>query len=519
MRRRRPAGVNRYHCSGQQRIGKLESIALSCNYPKVLIPNVSSVAAPEYDLTPRQVEILDLIGRGLSNRDIGEVLGISINTVKVHIAALMGALDVSNRTEAVFIYEQLKKESESKTGAELALAGSTGRPAIAVLPMAFSGTDELAHFSRALTEELISRIGTWKWFPVLGYDATAGLDASETNYASIREKLGIEYCVSGQIQQLGDALRISVKLVHAASAEVLFSEQFSGSTDDLFGFIDAAARKLVGQMAPELLRRDGGLTQSRSFPAWNEASKAMWHIYVGSRTHSEEAIAAWERSIELDPNLVYAWYAKAAGLYQRVFNQWSENAKSDMRDFIAAAERCVTLDLSDSAAQEICGFARLVTGRLDDAIVHLERAVVLNPSNAQAYSELGQAYTFAGDTGKGIAALEEALAINPEGDSAWSAQSALAFAFFINDDLDAAIDVTRKAVAFNPKLLVPQVFLAAYLALNGNTAEADRVRKRVLDEDPKFDARRVTRAFAAVSTDFRDRFDKALRAAGFDLGR
>jgi TolB-like protein/DNA-binding CsgD family transcriptional regulator/cytochrome c-type biogenesis protein CcmH/NrfG len=502
---------------GQRLEGKLEWNLLSCNNPKVLVRNVSSVAAPEYDLTPRQVEILNLIGRGLSNRDIGEVLGISINTVKVHVAALMNALDVSNRTEAVFIYEQLNRQSASRTGAELQLAGSTGRPGIAVLPMVLNGDSEFDHLSRALTEELISRIGTWKWFPVLGYEATAGLNAVAVDYAKLRADLNVEYCVAGQIQQLGEALRIRLKLVHASSAEVLWSEQFSGGTGDLFGFIDAAARKLVGQMAPELLRRDGEHTQSRSFPAWNEASRAMWHIYIGSRADSEQAAFAWERAIELDPHLVYAWYAKAAGLYQRVFNQWSEDPKSDMRAFVSAAEHCVMLDISDSAAQEICGFARLVSGHLDDAIVHLERAVALNPSNAQAYSELGQAYTFNGELDKGIAALEEALAINPQGDSAWSTQSALGFAFFMMDDLDSAIEVTRKAAVINPNLLIPQAFLAGFLAVRGDMDEAANLRERVLDASPDFDARKITRGFEAVSPELCKRFEVALRQAGFDL--
>ena len=478
---------------------------------------MSSVAAPEYDLTPRQVEILNLIGRGLSNRDIGEVLGISINTVKVHVAALMSALDVSNRTEAVFIYEQLNKASSSRTSAELQLASSTGRPGIAVLPMAMNGESEFDHLSRALTEELISRIGTWKWFPVLGYEATADLSPLGIDYATVRDKLNVEYCVAGQIQQLADTLRISLKLVHATSAEVLWSEQFSGATDDLFGFVDSAARKLVGQMAPELLRRDGERTLSRSFPAWNEASRAMWHIYIGSRADSEQAAAAWERAIELDPHLVYAWYAKAAGLYQRVFNQWSVDPRKDMQAFVSAAERCVTLDISDSAAQEICGFARLVNGHLDDAIVHLERAVTLNPSNAQAYSELGQAYTFAGDLEKGIAALEEALAINLHGDSAWSTQSALGFAYFMMDDLSSAIEVTRKAAAINPNLVLPLAFLAGFLAVGGDLDEAASLRARVLDTSPDFDARKVTRGFEVVSPALCRRFETALREAGFDL--
>jgi len=478
---------------------------------------VPTASAHDYELTPRQVEVLDLIGRGLSNREIGEVLGISVNTVKVHASALMAALDVSNRTEAVFIYEELKREARSATAAHLALLETGGRPVIAVLPLRVTGNDDVQHMSRALAEELIARLGAWRWFPVLSYGATADLAAGEVDHAALERELGVEYFVHGGVQQVGGRLRASLCLSHAPSAKVVWTGQFDGDTADLFGFIDATARQIVGQMAPELMRRDGELGGSRSFAAWNEASRAMWNIYVGTREHSAIAAEAWERAIEIDPNLVYAWYAKAAGLYQRVFDQWSADPAADMAAFVAAAEACVALDLSDSAAHEICGFARLVTGRLDDAIVHLERAVELNPSNAQAYSELGQALTFKGEVDEGIAALEEALAINPKGDSAWSALSGIAFAYALKDEPEEAVAYARRAVAINPKLATPRCFLAGYLAAAGRLEEARRIRAELLRDVPDFEVRRVTRAFAGVAPELARKFERAFRAAGFEL--
>jgi DNA-binding NarL/FixJ family response regulator len=56
--------------------------------------------SPE-SLTPREREVLELLAHGLSNRQIGERLGISEHTAKFHVASLCGKLGAASRTEAV----------------------------------------------------------------------------------------------------------------------------------------------------------------------------------------------------------------------------------------------------------------------------------------------------------------------------------------------------------------------------------------------------------------------------------
>jgi len=52
-------------------------------------------------LTTRELEVLRLAARGLTNRAIGHALGISHRTVQGHLASIYGKLGVNNRTEAV----------------------------------------------------------------------------------------------------------------------------------------------------------------------------------------------------------------------------------------------------------------------------------------------------------------------------------------------------------------------------------------------------------------------------------
>ena len=52
-------------------------------------------------MSPREIEILDLVARGMTNADIGRALYISEATVKTHLLRAFNKLDVSDRTAAV----------------------------------------------------------------------------------------------------------------------------------------------------------------------------------------------------------------------------------------------------------------------------------------------------------------------------------------------------------------------------------------------------------------------------------
>jgi len=56
---------------------------------------------PRVALSPREQEVLELIAKGLRNKEIGGVLTIAEDTVKIHIKNIFGKLDVIDRTQAV----------------------------------------------------------------------------------------------------------------------------------------------------------------------------------------------------------------------------------------------------------------------------------------------------------------------------------------------------------------------------------------------------------------------------------
>jgi len=58
-------------------------------------------ARPQELLSQRELEVLKLAARGISNKDIGEALFISVRTVQAHLRGIFNKLGVGSRTEAV----------------------------------------------------------------------------------------------------------------------------------------------------------------------------------------------------------------------------------------------------------------------------------------------------------------------------------------------------------------------------------------------------------------------------------
>lgn len=99
-----PAGVLPRRVTPEQLDAALRAIAAGL---QVRMPGVAPTdgfrAAGEDPplLTPRETEILTLVGQGMSNKAVARALGISVHTVKFHLEALFGKLEATSRAEAV----------------------------------------------------------------------------------------------------------------------------------------------------------------------------------------------------------------------------------------------------------------------------------------------------------------------------------------------------------------------------------------------------------------------------------
>lgn len=103
------AGATGYLLKDTPRDDLFRAIRGTARGESVLAPTVASrlmtrMRAPaEEQLSRREIEVLELVSKGLSNREIGKQLHISTATVKTHLIHIFGKLGVSDRTAAVTV--------------------------------------------------------------------------------------------------------------------------------------------------------------------------------------------------------------------------------------------------------------------------------------------------------------------------------------------------------------------------------------------------------------------------------
>ena len=83
----------------------------------------------EAGVTPREVEVLRLIGTGLPNAEIAQQLFVSVRTVEAHVSSLLRRLHARNRGELTVLSTSIDFDPEVASQAPLTSGGPTDVPA------------------------------------------------------------------------------------------------------------------------------------------------------------------------------------------------------------------------------------------------------------------------------------------------------------------------------------------------------------------------------------------------------
>jgi TolB-like protein/class 3 adenylate cyclase len=394
-----------------------------------------------------------------------------------------------------------------------------GRPAIAVLPFDNMSADpEQAFFADGIAEDLITRLSTWRAFPVIARNSSFQHRGGNLDLKRISAELGARYLVEGSVRRAGDRIRVTAQLIDATTDQHVWAQAYERPIADLFALQDEISSTIAASLVGDLTRAEGERARQRGtddLEAWSLYQLGMQHANRYTLEEFSEAGAFFKRAVERDPRFATAWGQLALSRVMEIMLGATGVREAMVSAAFESARRAVELDARDPVAHAALGGAYLAAGDPRNGIDSTQRAVDLNPSMPEAWIWLGWAHVLAGNPEAAIAASERARRLNPQGPMVWIYEN-LAIANWEIGRHEEGLDLARQLVATQPAYFTGYAFIAMNAVALGQIDEARAAIAAGRRVRPDLSLHLIQGYFGVSRPEFDTRRNVALRQAGLE---
>src|SRR6266542_3675549 len=124
---------------------------------------------------------------------------------------------------------------------------------IAVLPFENLSSDkENAYFAEGVQDEILTRLSKIADLKVISRTSTQHYKSAPENLPEIAKQLGVAHVLEGSVQKSGDAVRVNVQLIKAATDSHLWSDTFDRKLTDIFSVESEVAKAIADQLRAKL---------------------------------------------------------------------------------------------------------------------------------------------------------------------------------------------------------------------------------------------------------------------------
>jgi TolB-like protein/Tfp pilus assembly protein PilF len=212
----------------------------------------------------------------------------------------------------------------SKKSAES--ASIISEKSIAVLPFENRSEDKAnAYFADGIQDEILTRLSKIADLKVISRTSTQHYKSAPENLREIARQLGVAYIVEGSVQKMGDAVRVNVQLIKAASDSHLWADTFDRKLTDILSVESEVAKTIADQLRAKLTGQEEQVIAAKptdNVEAYDAYLRGLAYNLKTATTpaNSLGAQKYLREAVRLDPKFALAWallsYVDARGYLQ-----------------------------------------------------------------------------------------------------------------------------------------------------------------------------------------------------------
>ena len=291
---------------------------------------------------------------------------------------------------------------------------------IAVLPFENRSEEKAnAYFAEGIQDEILTRLSKIADLKVISRTSTQHYKSAPENLPQIARQLGVAHILEGSVQRSGDAVRVNVQLINAATDAHVWADTFDRKLTDIFSVESDVAKAVADQLRAKLSGHE-----EQEIAAKPTDNPEAYDAYLRGLAYTLKAVPSTanalggqkylREAVRLDPKFALGW-ALLSMVNSRAYGTQSLQPTVALREEARqAAETALTL-------QPGLGEALLATGSYyyaclkdyDTAVRYFEQARKLLPNSSRIPESLAYVARRRGDWDRSESYLQEAERLDP----------------------------------------------------------------------------------------------------------
>ena len=357
------------------------------------------------------------------------------------------------------------------------------RPRVAVLPFDTVGLNETeAYIPDGIVGGMISTLSK-DGVRVLAKNSVMSLKKERKTPREIGVELGIDRVVVGALIKSGDSMKVSVSLVDTLSQEVLWSEDFESSSNDLLTLKNNITNSLVARFTPT--RSIASVPRTIETPESPEKKEAYLAFLKGqfemSRRTKESfhnATVELNKAIALDPSFAPAYAELATASSLEAWYGVKPPVEGAIK-ILQYANKALTLDPSSTEALLILAEEKIYLendfSKADELYRH---AIDSNPRHAMTHQWYAEYLAYAGRTQESFEEADKAYELDPLNPVVSSSRGLMRY---LAHDYSSAQEYLEKAMSLDESLMLNYYWLGRIHVAKKEYSKAIALLKKAVE--------------------------------------